>query len=591
MGLMTLAGASCRDEKADDHTSIDPSYGHLGGAGPLLKADLVVYGATPAGIIAAVEAASNHLSVVLIGGWRERHLGGMMSGGLGWTDILDFSVVGGRARDMIFALSRKTHAPANPFAVEPPQAEGYFQHLLRSAGVPVYWSTGVAEVHKAGAQIVELVTHDALRARGRVFIDASYEGDLMAAAGVSYRVGREQADTANRLNGFRGLDPSGGGGNHQLEMHGRSIQVDPFIRAGDPSSGLLYGVRPYPNLAVGSADQGIEAYTFRLTMAKEPARRLDLPAKPPIGYDRDDFEVLFRYLDGLKAAGFVHGRDWTFEDHLIGASRIDSVYDINARGGFSTDPFGLSWGYPTAANSDREAIWKAHETALRGFFYALSWEADPRVPLSLRQEVKQWGLAKGFYEHPYPGDTVGWPYQLYVREARRLEGEVMWTGADLRQDGAMSAHDHRVVALASYREDSHHVQRLAAKTNAGWTVWNEGNLEIDYDSTHSHSPIPYGVMTPRRGECTNLLVPFCISATHQAFSAIRTEPTAMALGQASGAAAALVCQASQPLAIQDVPYSVLHARLSRGGAILAKPDPFTDFVNRLDQKVTKLLSA
>jgi len=584
VGSMALASSSCRVGPGEKGRA---SERRLVNGALEIVADVVVYGATPAGVIAAVEAASAGRSVVIFGGWREHHLGGMIAGGLGWTDILDPWVIGGRAKEFLRATN--TPSEGSAFSVDPTRAEQYFQKLVRTHGVTVIWTSGVQVVEKAGLQIKRLITQDGQRAVGRVYIDASYEGDLLARAGVSYNIGREAADAQNQINGFRGAAKTAGSDDHQFSIRGRLLQVDPFIVPGDPASGLIAGVKAWPDQPLGSSDRAVQSYNFRLTMSDKPELRIDLPSTPPDGYRPSDYEGLFRYLEAIAHAGLKHGRDWTFRDDLVLALPIGKVYDVNARGGFSLDPFGLSWSYPEAPYEARKAIWKAHEAYTRGYFYALGWDPDPRVPMSLRTEVRSWGLARGYYNQPSFGDAQGWPYQLYIREARRMQGDFILNGADINIPTAQAPRAGDVVAMASYREDSHHVQRLAIPSeNGGWRLWNEGNFEVNYDSRFTHSPVPYGVIIPQRRECSNLLVPFCVSATHQGFSAIRTELTAMALGQASGAAAAIMCELGAASTVQDVPYSVLRNRLQRTNSILAKPSPFDNLKSRIEQKLVDL---
>jgi hypothetical protein len=593
-GAASLAGCR-RDGGAHTPGFEDQLYRFPGRSPRKVAADVVVYGATPAGVAAAVEAAQMGRSVAIIGGWRERRLGGMMSGGLGYTDYLDITAYGGLSRQIIDAIA-DGKSPYNPYAFKPDVAQKYFENIVLKSGIAVYWSEGVTDVVKdrSDRHIVEISTADGRRVRGRVFIDASYEGDLLARAGVSFRTGREAADSKNPLNGFRGQLRTDGSDNHQFAIRGRYFRIDPFNVPGVPGSGLLNGVKGTDSSrALGSADDAIQAYNFRLTMTTTPSLRLDLPATPPDGYETRDYELLFRFLSEVQTSGLEHGRHWTFRDHMIIANDLGGgIFDINAQGGFSTDPFGLSWGYPNADYAQREKIWKAHERFTRGFFYALAWDPDPRVPDSLRREVRQWGLVRGYYEHPFPGDQPGWPPQLYVREARRMQSDFICSGADL--DHLASASTPTApdgVALTSYRQDSHHVQRLAAQDAGGvWRVWNEGNIEAPIAHSAGPSPLSYRMTTPNQGECSNLLTPFCVSATHQAFSAARVELTAMALGQACGAAAALICRFSVRVPVQQLPYEQLRATLMGQGAVIAAPTELTKFEQKLEEKIKKEVS-
>jgi pyruvyltransferase len=233
---------------------------------------------------------------------------------------------------------------------------------------------------------------------------------------------------------------------------------------------------------------------------------------------------------------------------------------MNNRGPFSTDFIGGSCGYPDANYQERELIWNNHERYIRGFFYALQHHPDPRVPNGLRRRMRQFGLDRLNFGDPEKGDEKYWPYQLYVRESRRMVSDVVWSGADLSPETADLRHDSRVIASTLYRADSHHGQRFAEQGADRWFIWNEGGFERRI-GVASRAPIPYDIIVPRRQECTNLLIGFCVSATHEAFSAIRMEPTLMTIGEAIGVAAAIIRE--QPaLAVQDVPYDRLRARLS-----------------------------
>src|SRR5262249_5729580 len=324
-------------------------------------ADVVVYGATPGGIVAAVAATSHGLKAIIVGGWREIHLGGMMSGGLSKTDFLDIDAFGGWAHYFLTRIDRlrgKSNEPPNwstdgfteelgwhvtggksvakmlgsrpkdPHVFEPHQAEIVFNQLVREAGVPVCWTRGVDIVDRAGSRITQFSTTDGQLFRGRVFIDASYEGDLLARAGVEYEVGRRPANGDDPLDGFRGLDKDGQFGSGDAEL-----DIDPFVEPGNPASGLIPHVRPFPRIPVGAADKAVQAYNFRLSMTNTPARRLELASSPPPDYDKFHYEVLLRYLAAAQAAGApLQFSDLVKLDHIGGG-----IYDVNAKAAFSTD--------------------------------------------------------------------------------------------------------------------------------------------------------------------------------------------------------------------------------------------------------------
>ncbi|MBB5712182.1 FAD-dependent oxidoreductase [Sphingomonas xinjiangensis] len=554
-------------------------------------ADLVVYGSTPSGITAAVQAARDGLAVAIVGGWRDNHIGGMMSGGLGFTDFRRLDAFGGLARDITVAAA-SGGTQKNAYAFKPSSAEAEFERLLRSEGVPFIRTSGVTEVIRQGKAIKEIRTADGRVARGRTFVDASYEGDLMARAGVGFIVGRDEADGRNPLDGYFGETRTSGGSEHQFGMNKQLLDVDPFVIAGDPSSGYLPTVKAASNKPIGSADNAVQAYNFRMAMTDQPSKRLDLPSTPPAGYDPVNYELLLRMIAAIEAAGMRHGRDWDFPTDIMGAHAVaDGVYDVNANGGFSTDPFGLSWNYPNASYAERETIWKAHQDFIKGFFYTLGWSKDPRLPASLQAEVRQWGLVKTEFQRPHKNDEAGWPYQLYVREARRMNNGLLWSGADLEQRDRTPIRSGSPVAMASYWQDSHHVQRIAiAKPGGGWKVWNEGNLFATAGGADKMSQLPYEIMLPRAEECSNLLVTFCVAASHQAFSSIRMELTSMVLGQAAGAAAALACAGSDKASFHSVDRGSLQSRLTELNVVFDEPGLVDRAIEKVEQKFASFKS-
>ncbi|QJR01459.1 FAD-dependent oxidoreductase [Sphingobium yanoikuyae] len=571
--LATMAGAagaaglvSCHQASGKPAALIHPRRTALAGEA-WADADVVVYGATPAGVIAAVSAANLGASAVLIGGWREIQPGGMLAGGLSWTDIRDIDAVGGYARTTMAALAASGGMPGNRYAFDPAVAAPYFRDLLDAAGVPVLWSDGVETVDRTDRAIREIITRSGVRAHGRIFIDASYEGDLMARAGISTRVGREAADRANPYNGYRGS---------RYELLTRTdppqkdniLPIDPFFD--QPSGRLIAGVDPAPNRPVGAADDGVQAYCFRLTMTDRPELRLDLPATAPDGYREADYELLFRDFDRRRRAGQVYGRDWHFARDLVKADEVaPGIYDINNRGTMSLDAVGLNRAYPAADYDARERIWKAHENYIRGWFHAMAHGRDPRIPAGLQRDVRNWGLVRGRHTDCHPADTPGWSPQLYVREARRLDNGLAWSGRDVSDIDGVPPRLPSIVAMASYWQDSHAASRIAVRDERGqWGIVNEGHFMLPAGGKYQRSPLPFELMVPHRDQCTNLMVPFCVAATHQAFSTIRMEPTSMALGEAAGTAAALAVINRDRVDIQDVDtYRLQQMIVANGGVI------------------------
>ncbi|MBB4953381.1 hypothetical protein H4S14_001351 [Agrobacterium vitis] len=533
--------------------------------------DLVVYGMTSGGITAAVQARAMGRSVVIVGGWRERHPGAMMSGGLGGTDIESGGAFGGLARYVITRINAAAKVADDRFSFEPRFAQTVFEDLLREYDIPVFRSRGVLRTAKTGTRITALETIDGQVFNGRVFIDASYEGDLIAAAGVSTIVGREAQDGDNVLNGFRGTRTDALGSNHNFYFHRRferaigRVCVDPYVVPGTPGSGLLHGIRQYPSPEVGAGDRAVQAYNFRMTMTKDAARRVALPSKPPEGFDPTRYELLFRWINVLNDYGQLNDTEaaikWKF---LLHNDLGNGIFDINNFGAVSTDFIGGSWAYPQADYSTRELIWKAHERWIRGLFYALQHHKDSRMPQHLRDALLEYGLDEMHYTEPHENDQRHWPYQLYVREARRMVNDNQISGLDVTADDDVEPRDNRTISTGSYSRDSHHTQRiLRSSVNsfgiAETSVWNEGNFEASAGGKDKVFTIPFSAIVPRRYECSNILSIFALSASHEAFGAIRMEMTLMQAGQSAGAAASLV--AGSGADIQDAPYDELVSSL------------------------------
>ncbi|MDQ0454352.1 FAD-dependent oxidoreductase [Rhizobium paknamense] len=532
--------------------------------------DIVLYGMTSGAVTAAIQARIMGLSPVIVGGWRDKHIGGMMSGGLGGTDIDTGQAYGGLTRHIISLINAAGKRPDDQFHFEPRFAEAVFLDLVKTYEIPVVHSAGIRRVGKFGSRLESLETVDGQVFRGRVFIDASYEGDLIAAAGVSTVVGREARDGENVLNGFRGFDHAALGTNHnfynwrRLEKVLGPVSVDPYVVAGMPGSGLLPGIRSYPLPEEGAADRAVQAYNFRMTMTRDQSRRVDLPATAPQGFQPARYELLYRWIDVLKDRGLLDNPAEAVKLFLLHNDLGNGVFDINNFGPVSTDLIGASWAYPQADYTSRERVWKAHEAWIRGYFYALQHHPDPRMPASLRYAMRQYGLDEAHYNDPHDNDERHWPYQLYVREARRMVSDYQMTGREVAADDDMDPIDARTIGTGSYNRDSHHTQRIL-RTNSNIlgmssvSVWNEGNFEAPSGGADKMFPIPYGAILPRRAECTNLLSIFAISATHEAFGATRMEMSLMQIGQSAGAAAGLAVKSQSDM--QDIPHDELVSAL------------------------------
>jgi len=530
-------------------------------AAEIIETDICVYGGTAGGVAAAVQAARLGKSVVLAE--SSRHLGGLTSGGLGATDIGNKAAIGGIAREFYHrialhyadtkawkfesaqdyfekhkggqaALSSLTGPDATMWTFEPHVAKNLLFIMLNEAKVPVYFEERLGAVKKTGGRITEIVMENGRVYRAKMFIDATYEGDLMARAGVSFTVGREaNAQYGETLNGVRAETPK-----HQF-----TVPVDPYVKSGDPSSGLLPFIQSGDGGKPGEGDRSVQAYNFRLCYTKNPANRL--PHTPPEKYDPAKYELLARYLEALVAAGRKPILDQFWNPIWMPNHKTD----INNNGGFSTDFIGANYDYPNADYATRVRIWKAHEDYVRGFVYFLA--TSPRVPEPMRQEMQEWGPAKDEFL-----DTGYWPSQLYVREARRLVSDYVMTEHNCR--GLTTAED--AVGLGAYGMDSHNCQRIVKNGR----VENEGDVQV-----HGFSPYPisYRAIVPKAAECENLLVPICLSATHIAYGSIRMEPVFMILGQSAATAASLAMDAKVP--VQKVNYDKLRAKLLADKQVLA----------------------
>ncbi len=526
--------------------------------------DIVIYGSTPAALSAAVQAKRMGRSAVVVS--PETRIGGLTTGGLGATDIGNKAAFGGLAlqfyKDVAkyygnpdhlvvqFPNEKRRKATStgilkgeSKWTFEPSVALSILEGWEKRDGLDIRrneWLDREKGVEKKDGRIVSIKTLSGNVYRGKVFIDATYEGDLMAAAGVSYHVGRE----ANSVYGetLNGNEP-GYAKYHQLHKG-----IDPYVVPGDPNSGLLPCVEPYdPNFKPGDGDKRVQAYCFRMCLTDNPANRI--PFKKPDGYDDKDYELMFRHL----ALGPLdnNGMPW------INSRMPNRKTDTNNRTGFSTDFIGQNWNWPEASYAEREQILAAHLKYQQGLMWTLA--NHPRVPAKIRKEVSRWGTCKDEFKD---GLGDGWQKQLYVREARRMVGEYVMTEANCR--GKLLA--KRPIAMGAYTMDSHHVRRYV--TAEGY-VRNEGDVEVGTDSNGRRFPpypIDYGAIVPKRAECANLFVPVCLSASHIAFGSIRMEPVFFALGQAAGTAASIAV--ADGVAVQDVPYAALSARLRADGQVL-----------------------
>ena len=521
--------------------------------------DVVVYGGTSAAIIAAVQAKKMGKTVIVIS--PDKHLGGLSSGGLGFTDSGDKSVIGGLSRDFYHRVWQAYQQPGawkheakekfgnkgqgtvamdaterTMWIFEPSVAEKVFEDYVKEFKLTIErneWLDRTHGVEKKDGRIIAITTLSKRRFAGRMFIDATYEGDLMAAAGVSYTFGREpNAAFDETLNGIQ----LGHAKSHQF-----AGKVDPYVIEGDPKSGLLPRIQDIPvGGQDGAGDKKIQAYNFRMCLTKVAANRVEFP-KPP-GYDPKQYALLARAL--AQGSTYVFGK---FD--LIPNAKTDT----NNHGPFSTDNIGMNWDYPDASYERRREIIAEHRQYQQGYLYFLA--NDPSVPAKIRESFAQWGLAKDEFT-----DNGHWPHQIYVREARRMTADVVVNENHLKR----KIPTPRSVGMGSYNMDSHNVQRIVVRDADGKAyVRNEGDVQVNPGRPY---PIDYGALTPKKEQCANLLVPVCVSCTHIAYGSIRMEPVFMILGQSAATAACLALD--QQVAVQDVPYAGLLARLQSDGQIV-----------------------
>lgn len=495
-------------------------------AGQAESFDVVVYGGASGGVAAAVQAARMGQRVVLVE--PGKHLGGLTSGGLGATDIGNKGAIGGISRDFYRRVGRH-YGKDEAWTFEPHVAEQIMDEFVRESGVTVVRQERLdlsRGVKKQGPRIVSIRMESGREFAGRAFIDASYEGDLMAKAGVSYHVGREANSVYDEtLNGVQL-----GSKKHQF-----NAPVDPYVVPGDPNSGLLPGIHSDGPGEHGQGDRRVQAYNFRMCLTDDPANRLPFPK--PAGYDALRYELLGRYIE----AG-------VFDALGSNLPMPNRKTDTNNNGAFSTDNIGMNYDYPDGDYATREKIFQEHVAYQQGMMWFLA--NDPRLPQKVRDFVNRWGLCKDEFV-----ETGGWPHQMYVREARRMISDYVMTQHNCQ--GRKVAEDS--IGLAAYGMDSHNTQRYVKD---GLAI-NEGDVQV-----HGFTPYPvaYRSITPKMTECDNLLVPVCLAASHIAYGSIRMEPVFMVLGQSAATAA---CQAiDTDVAVQKIDVKKLQERLLADHQIL-----------------------
>ena len=514
------------------------------------EADVIVYGGTSAAVTAAVQAKKMGKSVIMVS--PDTHLGGLSSGGLGFTDTGNKEVIGGLSREFYHRLYLHYDKPASwkwqekseygnkgqgtpaidgnnrtMWIFEPHAAEGVFEDMVKEHDLELYrdeWLNRETGVTMEDGRIVSIRTLSGKTFKGKMFLDATYEGDLMASAGVSYHVGRE----ANSVYGeeWNGIQTGVLHHHHWFEK-----DIDPYVVPGDPSSGLLPRISKEDPGRKGDGDHRIQAYCYRMCLSNHPDNRVPFPR--PDGYDSTQYELLAR----VYAAGW----DGTF-------NKFDPIpnrkTDTNNHGPFSTDNIGMNYDYPEASYERRKEILAEHQLYQKGLMYFL--QNDPRVPEDVRSKMGQWGLAKDEFT-----DNGNWPHQIYVREARRMIGEYVMTEHDVLSKREVP----EPVGMGSYTVDSHNVQRYVKPDGF---VQNEGDIGVKTPQPYS---ISYKSLVPKKGECENLLVPVCVSSSHIAYGSIRMEPVFMILGQSAATAASMAID--EGISVQEIQYEKLKEQLEK----------------------------
>jgi hypothetical protein len=539
----------------------------LAANGQTKKYDIVIYGGTSAGVAAALQSSRMGKSVVLIE--PTDRIGGLTTGGLGQTDIGNKQAIGGISREFYENIKKYYDDPENwkwekrseyidggqtrteegeatMWTFEPSAALAVYKDMMDKEKIKMVYNERLnreSGVKKVNGKIESITMESGKTYKGKVFLDATYEGDLMASAGVSYAVGREsneeygetlngvQANSINRaLTGFVSKNAF----NHNL-IPG----VDPYVKKGDPASGLLPNVNEKPGLE-GEGDKKIQAYCFRMCLTDHPENRI--PFQKPSNYDEINYELLFRNYEARK--GTIRDM-YSYSNTLlpwINSSMPNRKTDTNNKFGFSTDYIGRNYDYPEASYAEREKIIEDHRNYQMGLMWSLA--NHPRIPEEVREEASKWGTSKDEFER-----ADGWQQQLYIREARRMISDYVMTQKNC--EALIVAED--AIGMAAYGMDSHNVQRYV---DANGYVQNEGNVEA-----HGFKPYPisYRSLVPKKEECNNLIVPICVSSTHIAFGSIRMEPVFMVLGQSAATAAALAIDGN--INVQDVPYPILKEQL------------------------------
>ena len=522
--------------------------------------DIVIYGGTSAAVTTAVQARQMGKTTIIVS--PDIHIGGLTSGGLGWTDSGNKNAIGGLSRNFYHRVwqhyqkadswtwqdqakfgNRNQSGPgpagdgSTMWVFEPHVAEAIFDEMLAEYSIPVlrgeWLDRSPTTVTQNNGRITSIKTVSGKTILGKMFVDTTYEGDLLATANIDYHVGRE----ANSVYGETWNGIQVGILHHK---HWFQTEVDPYVKPGDPSSGVLPGISTRDPGVRGDGDHRIQAYCFRMCLTNVPENKIPFPK--PEGYDPGKYELLLRVFDGGWREMFA--KFDPMPNHKT---------DTNNHGPFSTDNIGMNYDYPEATYKRRSEIIQEHKVYQQGLMYFMA--NDKRVPEDVRAAMSKWGLPKDEFL-----DNGGWPHQIYVREARRMIGEYVMTEHDCLD----TRETPDSIGMGSYTLDSHNVQRYITPDGL---VQNEGDIGVHAPRAYE---IAYGSIVPKKSQCENLLVPVCVSSSHIAFGSIRMEPVFMILGQSAATAACLALDNN--LAVQDVPYDVLRKRLLEDKQVLEMED-------------------
>lgn len=506
--------------------------------------DIVIYGATSAGVVAAHTAAKMGKTVVLIA--TDTHIGGLSSGGLGQTDIGNKFVIGGLSREFYKRLGA-IYGEAETWQFEPSAASKVFDDYIKEANVPIIMNKRIQSVDKENTTIKSVTLVNTLGSSlkkqeitGEIFLDCSYEGDLLAIAGISYTVGREDNSKYNETySGFHLPVYRKTSGYHQFPDN-----VSPYKIPADTTSGFLWGISDKQFVENGTGDKGVQAYNFRICLTDSVENMI--PITKPKNYDAKKYELLIRLFQAQP-------NDRKISSYFIWTKMPGRKTDVNNRGAFSTDMIGENHNWPEASFAERKKIFEKHLEYTKGLLYF--YVSDDRVPAELRDFVSKWGYPKDEYV-----DNNNFTPQLYIREGRRMVGEYVMTEDNVTGKQVVSD----PIGMAAYNMDSHNVNRLVVNG----MVKNEGNVEIGGFKPY---PVSYKSITPKRSECTNLLVPVSLSSSHIAFGSIRMEPVFMLLGES--AAVAAVQAIDEKTTVQKIDYPTLEKSLLENGQILKYQKP------------------